>query len=208
MISIIILAIATTVLFAVILLPGINTQVQAQDIQWKNHNNTILGLSVDYPSMFIVQEKQDRFEEGAPLIIQSYLEGPNGTTTFTSPTFTSPDIVFFQADLDLMASTNQADKNITTLATSLLERTIDYQSVRESIIEGVNTTRYKIGGEDAGSFITVTRIDSNNLASEYVVTVHNNQVYTFKFMTPSKEFDTPRISDVRKHMFDSIRWLN
>lgn len=203
MISIIILAIATTVLFAVILLPGINTQVQAQDIQWKNHNNTILGLSIDYPSMFIVQEKQDRFEEGASLIIQSYLEGPNGTTTFTSPV-----IVFFQADLDLMASTNQADKNITTLATSLLERTIDYQSVRESKIEGVNTTRYKIGGEDAGSFITVTRIDSNNLASEYVVTVHNNQVYTFKFMTPAKEFDTPRISDVRKHMFDSISWLN
>jgi hypothetical protein len=203
MISIIILAIATTVLFAVILLPGINTQVQAQDIQWKNHNNTILGLSVDYPSMFIVQEKQDRFEEDAPLIIQSYLEGPTGTTTFTSP-----DIVFFQADLDLMASTNQADKNITTLATSLLERTIDYQSVRESIIEGVNTTRYKIGGDDAGSFITVTRIDSNNLASEYVVIVHNNQVYTFKFMTPAIEFDTPRMSDVRKHMFDSIRWLN
>jgi hypothetical protein len=76
-----------------------------------------------------------------------------------------------------------------------------------------------LAGENAGSFITVNQEgeeqDSYNnsssdvaLAEEWMVTAHNNQIYTFLFMAPPEVFDTQRVTEIRKHMFDSMKWLN
>jgi hypothetical protein len=73
-----------------------------------------------------------------------------------------------------------------------------------------------LAGKNAGSFITVSEEkDSYNnssgdlgIAEEYVVTAHNNQVYEFSFMASAKVFGTQRVTEIRKHMFDSIKWLN
>jgi hypothetical protein len=40
------------------------------------------------------------------------------------------------------------------------------------------------------------------------LTVHNNQIYFFSFKAPAEVFDTQRVTEIRKHMFDSIKWLN
>jgi hypothetical protein len=51
-----------------------------ETIEWKNYNSTILGLSIDYPSTWNIQEKQNRFEEscsncpeGTDLAISSFV---------------------------------------------------------------------------------------------------------------------------------------
>jgi hypothetical protein len=129
----------------------------------------------------------------------------------------------FSAGLDLVATAAFTDKNVTVLTNSYMDNTLDHDLFEGEFerhpIEGVNTSRYKIGGENAGSFITVNQEgeeqDSYNnsssdvaLAEEWMVTVHNNQIYTFLFMAPPEVFDTQRVTEIRKHMFDSMKWLN
>jgi hypothetical protein len=152
-----------------------------ETIEWKNFNSTRLGLSIDYPSTWNIQEKQNRFEEGSDLTIDSFVNvnsGPNGKVQLVDPdymsfaVFTNPEV---------------PDRNITTLTTTIMHGQLEYANshmddLKNRLIEGVNTSRYKIGGEDAGSFITVFEDTDYKAAYEYVVTVHNNQVYDFSFM--------------------------
>jgi hypothetical protein len=106
------------------------------------------------------------------------------------------------------------DRNITTLTTGLmdsyLEPTNDTEDFENRLIEGVDTSRYKIGGENSGSFITVFEEKDGDYKDvyEWVVTIHNNQLYQFTFMSHAEVFDTPRVTEIRKHMFDSIKWID
>lgn len=44
--------------------------------------------------------------------------------------------------------------------------------------------------------------------AEVVVTVHNGTGYILQFISDAENFDSPRTSDIRQHMFNSIKWLN
>lgn len=173
-----------------------------QTIEWKKYNSTILGLSIDYPSTWNIQEKQNRFEEGIDLKIDSFVNVSSGPNSKGFMSFTGTVIL---------------DRNITTLTTTIMEYLleagetyIDPRDFENRLVEGVNTSRYKIGGENAGSFITVFDVKNSDYkdAYEHVVTIHNNRVYYFSFMSHAGVFDTQRVTEIRKHMFDSIKWLD
>jgi hypothetical protein len=55
-----------------------NTPIQNQNITWKNYSNNEFGFSIEYPSNWIVKEKQNRFEPGVQLIIRS-TENPSSS---------------------------------------------------------------------------------------------------------------------------------
>jgi hypothetical protein len=184
-------------------------------IEWKNYNSTASGLSIDYPSTWNIQDKQNRFEEtcsncteGIDLTIDSFVN-VSGIIHLLDPDFMSFAVI---------THPEVPDRNITTLTTTIMDgllesdkTQIDSQDFENRLIEGVNTSRYKIGGENAGSFITVFEEKNNDYkdAYEYVVTIHNNRVYQFSFMSsPAGVFDTPRVTEIRKHMLDSIKWLD
>lgn len=107
------------------------------------------------------------------------------------------------------------NRNITTLTTTIMDSYLEYvnnqtDDFETRLIEGVNTSKYKIGGENAGSFITVFEEKDGDYkdAYEWVVTIHNNQLYQFQFMSHAEVFDSQRVTEIRKHMFDSIKWID
>jgi hypothetical protein len=77
--------------------------------------------------------------------------------------------------------------------------------------------KYKIGGEQAGAFTYVqTKKDYSSsdstyngpgAAAEVVSTIHNGQYYLFQFIASSENFDNPTLTEIRQHMFNSIKWL-
>jgi hypothetical protein len=91
---------------------------------------------------------------------------------------------------------------------------VDYDG---RLIEGANTTRYQIDGERSGAFTyvldkkdftsgeTTTTPDS---AIEEVATIHDGKEYIFSFVASPENFDNPTLTQIRQHMFDSIRWVN
>jgi hypothetical protein len=108
-----------------------------------------------------------------------------------------------------------ADRNTTTLSNSYMDDHLEYTNSQSEdsetrLIEDVNASRYKIGGESAGSFITVFEEKGTDYKDAYkwVVTIHNDRMYVFSFMSHAGVFDTQRVTEIRKHMLDSIKWLD
>jgi hypothetical protein len=177
-------------------------------IEWKNYNSTASGLSIDYPSTWKIQDKQNRFEEscsncpeGTDLEINSFAN--------VSGEIRPLDPVFMK--FAVLIEPEVPDRNITTLTTGLMDSDLEpTEDFENRLIEGVETSRYKIDGENSGSYITVVEEKDGDYKQvyEWVVTIHNNQLYRFTFISDTEVFDTPRVTEIRKHMFDSIKWLN
>mgnify|MGYP003580463528 CR=1 FL=1 len=86
--------------------------------------------------------------------------------------------------------------------------------VEGRLIEDIDFTKYNINGEPAGAFTYVwDRMNLNNTepvpyaAFEQVITIHNNNSYSFEFTAGIDNFDDPTLADMRNHMFNSIKWL-
>ena len=108
-----------------------------------------------------------------------------------------------------------ADRNTTTLSNSYMDDHLEYTNSQSEdsetrLIEDVNASRYKIGGESAGSFITVFEEKGTDYKDAYkwVVTIHNDRMYVFSFMSHAGVFVTQRVTEIRKRMLDSIKWLD
>jgi hypothetical protein len=76
--------------------------------------------------------------------------------------------------------------------------------------------KYKIDGENAGAFTFILKTKSylNDLppnyigtAQEIVSTIHNGEAFLFQFLASGENFDNPVLSEIRPHMFNSIKWL-
>lgn len=79
-----------------------------------------------------------------------------------------------------------------------------------NVIEPVNLTKYTIAGEQTRSFIYGMKDEaaSSTTGEQMLITKHNGTLYTFTFLSPAEDFDTPELSEIREHMIQSIRWLS
>jgi hypothetical protein len=93
------------------------------------------------------------------------------------------------------------------------ELVVDYFDVdyEKRPIENANFTRYTLDGERAGSFVSVLQDKDDEIslgtASEAVIAVHNGSGYILQFLSSAEYFDTPTITDIRQHTFNSVKWL-
>lgn len=170
------------------------------NLHWKNFTSSNFGIAIEYPQTWQVIQKQNRFEEG-------------------------PDITFEPADGNILnsgyasfsiGSVGKAPfDNVKVLANIGLKAILDDFDVdyERRMIENVNTEKYTIGGEKAGSFTYVeksTDPDTEYLPGigiEMVNAVHNGQSYIFSFKSSTDFFDSPEVTEIREHMFNSIKWL-
>jgi hypothetical protein len=164
------------------------------NLSWETYNSDRLGLSIKHPSTWDIHEKENRFEKGVDLGMETREE--SGRRTFSA---------------NLENPTNTTD--IAELTDTIMDRDVGgYFDINREIrlMEATNTTRYTIDGEKAGSFITVihNKNDTSDLgiAAEWVVTTHNGRTFVFIFSSPGEDFDTQYVTEMRKQMFDSIKW--
>jgi len=168
--------------------------------QWKVYTTNKFGFSIQYPQSWTISEKQNRFESGVELTIES-------------PDISDPN----RGAFNFVSSGPTPTNNIRILTNIIIDELVggfdvDYD---RRLIENANITRYKIDGENAGAFLFVT--DSKELgdrtpvpvtAAEVVMTIHNGKSYFFQFISSPETFDNPILTDIRQHMFNSIKWLN
>lgn len=175
--------------------PDLNSTSSMVDIQWNTYNSSKLGFSIEYPASWAVYEKQSRFEQGTDLRISSPIltEGRFDVVVIDSP-----------PTRNLQVLTNFA---IQTLVIDYYN--LDYEM---RLIENSNFTRYSIDGERSGSFVSLLQDKEQGLylgtASEVVVTLNGNKGYILQFVIGAENFDTPKTTEIREHMFNSIKWTN
>jgi hypothetical protein len=148
----------------------LNDTSSESEIQWAVYANDNFGFSMEYPLSWIVSEKQNRFESGYDLTV----EGPDRSdSNWGQFDFSGPE---------------PAASNVRVLANLALKDIIGGFNVDNEyrLIEGVNMTRYKIGGETAGAFTYVVDskdfVDGESIttpvdAAEAVVTNHDGKEY-------------------------------
>jgi len=177
----------------------INSTTSSQP-QWKVYTNNKFGFSIEHPQSWLISEKQSRFESGVDLTIESPdISNPNhGAFTFSNAGPTPTNNIRILMNMVINEMVGGFD--------------LDYD---RRLIENANITRYKIDGENAGAFVIV--LDSKELgdstpvpvtAAEIVMTIHNGKSYLFQFMSRTEDFDSPSLTGIRQHMFNSIKWLN
>ena len=147
-----------------------------------------------------MSEKQNRFESGVDLTIESPdIGSPDyGSFTFSGPTPAPTSNIKVLTNLGIEEIVGEFD--------------VDYE---RRLIDDANVTKYKIDNEQAGVFTYV--LDSKDLddttsipvtAAEVVTTIHDGEVYIFQFIASPDKFDNPIVTQIRQHMFNSIRWLS
>ena len=172
------------------------TSAQQQATTWKTYSNSKFGFSIDYPSEWIIKEKTNRFETGVDLTIQSsnILTPTTSEFTFNGGKPAPSDDISFLTDFGKR---------------QLVDNYFSIDS-ENRLVEDVNTSKYIIDGEKAGSF-TYSSIDKRTnealVGVEDVTTIHNGNFYIFQYLTNVKYFDNPLNSAIRQHMFNSIKWL-
>jgi hypothetical protein len=180
-----------------------NTTTTGSQIQWANYTNDKFGFGVEYPQSWIIEERQNRFEN----TVETAIIAP-GTKSDTN-----------WGRFNFENASPSTTSNIRVLTNLLMDAAIggfdvDYDG---RLIEAANTTRYQLGGERSGAFTyvldkkdftggeTTTTPDS---AIEEVATIHDGKEYIFSFVASPENFDNPTLTQIRQHMFDSIRWVN
>jgi PsbP-like protein len=179
-----------------------NATTLETQLQWAVYANDKFGFSVEYPLSWIISEKENRFESGADLTIESPEIGtPDyGQFTFVGPTPSPTNNIIVLTNLGIKETIGAYD--------------IDYE---RRLIEDANMTKYEIDGEKAGAFTYVMDstefIDGETIttpvtAIEFVTTIHDGKSYFFSFLAGTGNFDNPTLTQIREHMFGSIKWLN
>jgi hypothetical protein len=184
---------------------GTTTIVKAKSqMQWSIYTNSKFGFSIEYPNTWKVQEKQNRFEKGSDLAIESnesIFNPNNGKFTFSYVGKTPFN--------DVTVLTNIAAN----------EMVANFEAGYEKrLIESPDIQKYKIGGQEAGAFTyvlekkdyssdTTSSYNTLGTAAEVVNTIHNGQAYIVQFIASAENFDNPILTQIRQHMFNSIKWL-
>jgi hypothetical protein len=172
-----------------------------EPLQWTEFTDNAIGIKLQYPQQWEVEEKESKFDEGPDVVISDNSESNFGKIKIMKPT---------RAGL--------ADAEFATLTAQNAIR--DKEDTR--IIEEISMDTYRIAGEEAGTFLytlpsplTDLLTESNTesmfgslldeVAQQMVITVHGDKMYAFVFEASTDEFESYK--ETMDHVFSSIEFL-
>ena len=183
--------------------------------QWKTYTDKKLGISLKYPSNWIVKQKTNKLET-VPDLTLSYtneLGGKNSFAVFVMPIVLNNLPTGLDVKLAQFAAERVKDEIIKAGQTKGLDM---------HIIEDVKQ-HYPIDGEEAFSFLVVgapsntssyTRIgivvdgDNIQMVQQSIVLWHKDKLFVFGFTDLSTTFDNPTHLQVRDHILKSIKFID
>jgi len=181
----------------------ISTSTALDDpIQWATFNDKGLGISLEHPLGWEIQQKENKFDEG-PEVTISDTSANTGEIKILKPTQISS---LYDAELATIMAKNAVNDNEDT-----------------RIIEEIDMGVYQIGGKEAGTFLyslpnplsdLITDTNTKSLFGEFldeyaqqmVVTVYKKKMYVFVFQASTPEFESYK--ETMDHIFRSIKFLN
>lgn len=167
---------------------------QQQSVTFQNFVSNKGNFSIDYPGSWIVREK-NRFDDPSEHDLRIY-QGEKGD----NPEYSYPKwkVNFEKSNTNVSRETELQFGSTSEL---LSQFTI-------KVIEPVSLTKYKVGGEQTGSYVIGYRGKDTglNVGEQVLVTKHSGSLYVFSFQAYGEEFDSPELTNIREHMINSIKW--
>ena len=165
------------------------------EIEWKNHTSPHHKLSLEYPADWVLEEgKESRFDGYKELTVNDYDPVTGKHLSFSVSNVDMPEGPIAKLEADKDSNDNRDADGI----------------IQTKIIEDIQPYENKIDGEDAYSLLSAMTFGSDTEAGNAgleLTTFHNGQGFVFFFFTiPAKLFDDPKITEIREHMINSIKW--
>jgi hypothetical protein len=163
-------------------------------LQYANYTSEKYQIQFQYPSDWLIKEKENRFEEGSDIAISKnkIATGKMG-------------IHFYNDIFENFGSTNLDS----VFADFYKGRTTDDSKYEYRTIE--SPSFLNIDGQRTGSFLMTfkQKYEINPIigAVQYWITVVGNNGYMIEFMSTPENFDTPDNIEIRDHFIRSINFL-
>ncbi len=154
---------------------------------WKTYTNDKLGISFEYPSDWILEEKANRFYNLPDVTVYS------GLNSFS--------FLDHKKSIDDMLSYMSFD------AVAIEGSSIFAQGEGKNIIEEVNTSKYKIDGKDTATFLYTFDNDLGYKIADQTFFVNiNNMIYMLSYQNAVSDFDTPKSQEIMNHIINSFHF--
>lgn len=171
------------------LILGMVCSIFAQTSGWTTHTANNCKLSIDYPSNWLVQEKQGRLDTSA----EGELKISNN-----NPTMHNLPYLVFTACVELIDNQTSLVETTNTLqnemATDNSYTIVDYSHLEKNLISG----------HDAGVFAVM----SENIGVELYNVINGTILYQFAYFDMADHFDSIESKNIRDKMLASIKFLS
>ena len=152
---------------------------------WTTYMNN--DISFDYPSDWEVEEKQNRFDTAADVSVS------DGSAKF------------FVLKLD-----NAKSKLFKSFGLADSVKALEEAAARDgstNIIEETDVTKYKIGGERTGTFLSTKTDETDPYALQIFIVSHNGKTYSLGFRETTSTFDDPETQSILNKIVQSFKFL-
>jgi hypothetical protein len=173
----------------------ISAPIYAQTQQgWTTHTSKICKLSIDYPSTWILHEKQGRFDTtGVGKLQISTNNTAKGNMPFILFIYCDP-----HNDLGSLLDETNALQN-------------EMPSDKYKMVEYSHLERNLIGGKDAGVFAVITQHSTDVIPDtgvEVYTVINGTILYQFSYNDSADHFDSPEGKQIRDGILKSIRFTS
>jgi hypothetical protein len=156
-------------------------------IKYTPYTNERMGISLEYPSTWTLDEKENRFDTGAEATIS------DGLNMFK---------VMFRDD--------SMNEFIDTLGFEYVAESLEDSIAGPSdLIEPIDLDKYSIDGKETATFLYLAHTDFGiELPSQAFIVNDDGSLMTFGYQNTKSNFDTQESQDVMNHIINSIKFLN
>jgi hypothetical protein len=161
-------------------------------VEYLNFTSDKYGIQFEYPMAWQIKEKAGRFDPGPEIEV--------------SPSLNTIINIFYTDDLTKGYGTTDLRNAVYK---SFREIMTDYRNEHRAIED---PSFLKIGGKEAGTFLTTSKDKYEDYASTWGIqnwiVFDNNHGYLISFMTTTDIFDNPENIEIRDHFIKSIKFTS
>ena len=164
-----------------------NSPTALDSANWKTFTSDKLGISFEYPSDWIVQDKANRFENAPDVFVS---KGLNMFKVIPVPKPAKSLIQRhgFQEVAEFMKNSLVKD---------------------DRLIEDIDYNKYSIGGKETGVFLDVETVQTGDeLPFEWFIVNSEPIPITLLYQDTKDHFDSQASQDILNHIINSFTFLN
>lgn len=158
---------------------------------WTKYTSNKLGISFEYPAAWDIEEKKNRFDTGADVLVFNHSDNDK--------------LKFVVLSSSKTGTTHDWLPSKVLWATEYMEETA--RNHGQTIIEATDVEKYKIGGEVTGTFLEKFDDPTSPTGVQHFIVVHGGDLYNLAFSASTDTFDNPDTQAIMNNIMQSFKFF-
>lgn len=169
-----------------------NSTIHLVNDKWINFTSLNLGISLDIPNGWIIEEKPNSYEVG--IDFQTYSPEPKDYFRL----ILAKDNVLLDKEVKQIGLSNYTDLQLPRIESRN----------NTFLIEGVDMNKYKVGGYETSTYLFTSQYQNGepHVVRAFYVN-QNGHIWYITYQGPPNSFDSPSNQQIMNHILKSIKFL-